>query len=62
MATWSFMSDDGWQVYDKEMNTLLETEFNKGSKLVRVDKDRFVDLSRSRPEVCLCPLRHKQNS
>lgn len=53
MATWSWMSDNGWLVFDAAKTKVLETEYNKGNKKVGIDKERFVDLSLSHAEVCL---------
>lgn len=49
---WSWRGDqNNWVAFDKDTSALLEAEYQKGSKKVRVDKERFVDLSLSHDEV-----------
>jgi hypothetical protein len=49
---WTWRGDqNNWVAYDKDMNLTLETEHSKGSKKIKIDKERFVDLSLNRDEV-----------
>lgn len=42
---WSWRDDKGnWVLYDANMTSLLEDGFQKGTKKVKVDKERFIDL------------------
>lgn len=42
---WAWRADDRWILYEAAMNLTLENEYHKGTKRVKVDKERFVDLS-----------------
>ncbi len=49
---WTWRGDkNDWVIYDKETAALLEEEFTKGSKKVKVDKERFVDFSLSNADI-----------
>lgn len=40
-----------WVAYTEDQNLAFELEFQKGSKKIKVDKERFIDLSLSHDEV-----------
>lgn len=42
---WSWRSDTSWVDFDDQTNLLIETEYLQGSKKVKIDSERFVDLS-----------------
>jgi hypothetical protein len=49
---WFWRGDkNDWNVYDLDMCCYLEEEFQKGTKKVPVDKERFIDLSLDQKEV-----------
>lgn len=49
---WSWRGDqNNWINYDAKTNTLLEDEYQKKSKKIKTDKERFVDLSLSHKQV-----------
>lgn len=45
MVQWSWKSDNGWVAYDHALNTKIEAEYKKGQKRVKVDDERFVDVT-----------------
>jgi hypothetical protein len=49
-AQWAWRADDGWVEYDDGPNLLIENEFLNGTKRIKVDTERFVDVSMT---VCL---------
>jgi len=51
MSKWYWMGDNGWAPFDAAKTKILETDFNKGSKKIAIDKERYVDLSLSHAEV-----------
>ena len=44
-AKWAWRSDNSWTVYDAAMNLKLEKEYLKGVLKIKVDDERFVDVS-----------------
>eukprot|EP01114_Cavostelium_apophysatum_P014430 TRINITY_DN3748_c0_g1_i1.p1 TRINITY_DN3748_c0_g1~~TRINITY_DN3748_c0_g1_i1.p1 ORF type:complete len:463 (-),score=163.77 TRINITY_DN3748_c0_g1_i1:44-1432(-) len=51
-VAWSWRGDqNNWLAFDDATNTLLETEYLKGTKKIKVDKERFVDLTGKHSEI-----------
>jgi hypothetical protein len=49
---WSWRDDGNvWKPFDADTNATLEAEYQKGVKKIKVDKQRFVDLSLSHADV-----------
>lgn len=44
-VVWKWRGDTSWVEYEKEFILELEDEFYKGTKRVKVDDERFIDLS-----------------
>lgn len=45
VPAWHWRSESGWQPYNKEMCKRLEKARLKGKTVVRIDKQRLVDLA-----------------
>jgi hypothetical protein len=49
---WSWRGDtNNWVTFDTSTTDLLETEYNKGTKKIKVDKERFIDVSLPRDDI-----------
>lgn len=42
---WSWRDDSRWVEYNPQLNLYIENEYRKGTKRIKVDEERFIDVS-----------------
>lgn len=52
-ASWYWRGDDDWVSYSPSLNKIIEEEYLKGNKKIKIDDERYIDLTCT---VCLIIL------